>query len=404
MKKTLGHLFLVLNFVGVLPGTTFSQGISFEHDSTLVAIKAKARAANKPVFIDCYTTWCGPCKWMAKNIFPNDTVGKFFNENFVSLKMDMEKGDGIKVAAKYKISFYPTFLFLDTAGKELHRVTGTSKTNEFIAHAQKSLDPKNRFSSLKEQYQKGDRNPAFLRKYIMAAQQAGDMNVNELSDWYFAFIPENELVTKENFEIIERTVYQTSQPGFEKMYTHREKFTALVGKEKMDAKMAHVMGRSFNEAYKWDSKKQAETVNEEKYAAMTAKVKSFDFAGRDKILSEQEMRYLLAKDDQEAYLAALRTHIPKYSWNDAEELNNRAWKFYERSDKKAELELALSWSKRSLELSDDCYKNDTYAALCQKLNRKKEAMTHAQKALDQAKKAGENLTDYEARIAEIKKM
>ena len=89
-----------------------AQGINFEK-STFADAVSKAKAENKLVFIDFYTTWCGPCKAMDANIFPNEKVGAYFNEKFVSIKLDAEKGEGITLAKKYEVKGYPTLLFLN---------------------------------------------------------------------------------------------------------------------------------------------------------------------------------------------------------------------------------------------------------------------------------------------------
>nr|MBA3971052.1 hypothetical protein [Bacteroidota bacterium] len=45
-----------------------NRSIEFEH-GTFSELLAKAKKENKMIYIDCYTVWCGPCKWMAKNVF-----------------------------------------------------------------------------------------------------------------------------------------------------------------------------------------------------------------------------------------------------------------------------------------------------------------------------------------------
>lgn len=77
---------------------------------------AKAKAENKLVFMDCYTSWCGPCKWMATEIFPQKEAGDYFNPKFISVKYDMEKGEGLKLKDKYKPSGYPTFFIIRPDG------------------------------------------------------------------------------------------------------------------------------------------------------------------------------------------------------------------------------------------------------------------------------------------------
>ena len=75
----------------------------------------------KKIMIDVYTTWCGPCKWMAKNTFTDKAVGEYFNANFVNAKFDMEKGEGPELAQLYQVRAYPTLLFISAAGELVHR-------------------------------------------------------------------------------------------------------------------------------------------------------------------------------------------------------------------------------------------------------------------------------------------
>ena len=97
----------------------FGQGVHFE-DLTLDEALAKAKAENKLVFMDCYTSWCGPCKWMATEIFPQKEAGDYFNPKFISVKYDMEKGEGLKLKDKYKPSGYPTFFIIRPDGRIQH--------------------------------------------------------------------------------------------------------------------------------------------------------------------------------------------------------------------------------------------------------------------------------------------
>lgn len=86
-----------------------AQKIEFRDISFKEGLQAAADEG-KPVFIDCFTTWCGPCKWMSANIFTDPAVAEYYNENYICLKIDMEKGEGLDIAKNYKIRAYPTLL------------------------------------------------------------------------------------------------------------------------------------------------------------------------------------------------------------------------------------------------------------------------------------------------------
>ena len=99
---------LVLVFALLIPffmqAQTTHEGIKFEHGKSWESILAQAKAAHKYVYVDCYTTWCGPCKFMSANVFTNDKVGAFYNENFICAKVqiDSAKEDNEEVKSFYK--------------------------------------------------------------------------------------------------------------------------------------------------------------------------------------------------------------------------------------------------------------------------------------------------------------
>ncbi|MFY1048316.1 redoxin domain-containing protein [Chryseobacterium sp. GP-SGM7] len=106
------------------------NGINFQ-TKNLEEAKKLAKQENKLIFIDLYTTWCGPCKLMKKNTFPNPELGEFFNKNFISLYIDAEK-EGTELAKKFKIVNYPSFLFLDQNGELVQYEYGYYNATQFL--------------------------------------------------------------------------------------------------------------------------------------------------------------------------------------------------------------------------------------------------------------------------------
>ena len=122
MKST---LILLLSLTNITFTLLSAQGIGFQSDTLrFQAVLDKAKAENKLVFIDAYTSWCGPCKRMAKDIFPQKAVGEVYNAAFVNVKMDMEKGEGPGLAQKYGVRSYPTLLYIGADGKVVHNASG----------------------------------------------------------------------------------------------------------------------------------------------------------------------------------------------------------------------------------------------------------------------------------------
>lgn len=142
MKYTLIGLFLAATMSFSCSSTSSNSedssgpGIAFKHISLDKALKL-AEEQNKLVFIDAYTTWCGPCKKMARTTFMNEEVAAYFNENFINLKVDMEKGEGPKLEKKYGIHSYPTLLFLNADGSQKKKVIGFHQSAEFLRVAKR---------------------------------------------------------------------------------------------------------------------------------------------------------------------------------------------------------------------------------------------------------------------------
>ncbi|HCL84591.1 MAG TPA: thioredoxin [Chitinophagaceae bacterium] len=91
------------------------QGIHFIEADWNKALQ-EARKQNKLIFLDAYASWCGPCRMLKKNTFPDKEAGEFFNKHFINVAVNMEKGDGPSLAAQYRVDAYPTLIIADADG------------------------------------------------------------------------------------------------------------------------------------------------------------------------------------------------------------------------------------------------------------------------------------------------
>jgi thioredoxin 1 len=91
-----------------------------------------AQKENKPIFLDVYAVWCGPCKALKKNTFPDPDVGEYYNEHFINVTLDGEKGDGVNVAGELKVQAYPSLFILDSSGNPLVYYPGYLSPTEFL--------------------------------------------------------------------------------------------------------------------------------------------------------------------------------------------------------------------------------------------------------------------------------
>ena len=195
MKKVLGVIAAIL-----LSGNVFSQGIEFQHVSFKEAL-AKAKAENKMVFMDCYTVWCGPCKALAKNVFPQKEVGDYFNANFINLKMDMEKGEGPALLKQYNVKGFPTLLFLDAEGNVLYKRVGGGSVEDIIADAKLAADPTERLDYVKAKYEEGDRSKAIVSKYIhLLRKNYLEDELKKVGAAFLSKLSNEDLLKEDNFK------------------------------------------------------------------------------------------------------------------------------------------------------------------------------------------------------------
>jgi len=118
--------------------TTDKSGIRFIEDDWDKAL-LNARTGHKRIFMDAYASWCGPCKLLKRTSFKNDSAARFFNDHYINLAMDMEKGIGPQLLEKFSISAYPTLLILDENGEVLHRSVGYIPVSKLIEFGQTGL-------------------------------------------------------------------------------------------------------------------------------------------------------------------------------------------------------------------------------------------------------------------------
>ncbi|MFT5833297.1 MAG: thiol-disulfide isomerase/thioredoxin [Cognaticolwellia sp.] len=350
------------------------------------SILAEAKAQNKIVFVDAYTTWCGPCKMMSAQVFPDTKVGEFYNSNFINTKIDMEKGEGIDLAKKYNVRAYPTFLFVNGDGELVHRGIGFRPSAAFISLGEAASDPDLQLLGLKNRYKKGEREGTFMINYA-AALQDGGMDVSEVSDEYLESVMTYD--TPKIMEFIYNTTTKPSQKGFKIMSENLADFYKELGKEKVQSRMEYALQR----AYFDDMDK------------MSAAYKSFFPTDSDRLIAKYKVTYYMYSRDEGAnakFAEAAITYLDKYESGDANELNSIAWHTFETTEDEALLKKACGWAEKSVKLEPSYYNMDTMANICFKLGKKRKAKKWAKKTIVAAEKQGESGAETKELLKQIK--
>lgn len=374
----------------------FGQGINFE-EAPFSQLLDKAKKENKLIFLDAYASWCGPCKLMAKNVFPLESVGKHYNSKFINTKIDMEKGEGVELAKKYEVKAYPTYLFINGDGKVVHRVLGYVPENEFIQFAKDAEDPNRNLFALIDRYKAGEKEPEFLKNLAMLTVYSDPQLSSEVVAKYF---DEKKDAAFDNIDVqlLISGIKDTSSPSY-KIFKEKKDVIIKAGitEEQYDNIDTSIKTK---EVFVKNTNKETGAVDEAKLA-----VDLNNLLGKEK--GERALKSYLAnkaykEKDYAKYAKLTMENNKEYIQLPAPVLNSLAWNFFEKVEDKNALKTAILWAQESVKKSEGYANTDTLANLYLKVGDKKNAKIWATKSIELGKAAGEDVTETENLLKKIK--
>lgn len=171
MKQIRIFLFALLcTFLALPTMAQEGKGIQF-FKGTFAQALAKAKSEGKPLFVDFYAVWCGPCKKMEKQIFTQPEVGEYFNKHFVAVQLDAEKPENVDVAKTYKVEAFPTLGIFDGEGKALSINVGYMNAQELLAMAKTAVGEVKGFEQLYKEYRQNPNDLAIQQDLLTLAPQ-----------------------------------------------------------------------------------------------------------------------------------------------------------------------------------------------------------------------------------------
>lgn len=421
-------------------------------------VLAEAKRQNKPVFVDIFTTWCGPCKLMAKQAFPNPKVAEKFNANFISYQIDAEKGEGIEVAKTYAVDAYPTSLYVAANGDLIHRAIGYSGIQGMIDEADKAIaaanDP-NPLSAMEKEYAAGKRDSAFLAAYLQKRASV-EMPNGEALDAYLKNVPEANWSSDQIIALIAGNLRTDNRKAFDLLMQRLGQLGDKHDQPSADLrnKISQCVGRIIDTRYRQaiankDEQQLSDVIAINETYLTTARAQQLTKEQADELANGYRMRFYQQTKNSDKYRALASTEAAKLmavsvdsvrAKNEAAykrfqqqtammpdsvkqgdnfkqyaermkgaetgqmamKLNSIAWTYYETMSDPKDLNQALTWSAKSLEYDRDPMYLDTYANLLSKLGRKAEAIKTQQEAITKLKAAGKDTADYEKTLADMK--
>ncbi|HET7002282.1 MAG TPA: thioredoxin domain-containing protein [Puia sp.] len=374
---------------------SFSQneGIHFEEGVSWQQVLAKAKKENKFIFVDCYTTWCGPCKFMAKNIFPLKETGDAVNSHFISVGIQIDStdhdSDTVKraypdahlISINYNIRAYPTFLYLSPEGKLVHRTVGSTRNAaEFIINTKDAMNPDRQYYAMIEKFRSGGRDTVMLESLInLAIQNENGFLADSVIRAWLPLI--KNVYTTDRLQMITQIAIEPGTPEFDLFYHNAEKINSLfkpgyAENVVMNAVIQHNQSilTAFNDpASTPDWNKISMEISNQYGPALAHRI----------VMSVKPVYYKRNKN-WDLYIKNLLSFLKEYETKlDAIDLNNASWDIFQYSTSSDDLNYGLSLSERSVnsEKNNPAF-IDTYANLLYKLGRKTEAIAKETEAMN----------------------
>lgn len=162
-------------------------GIEWAKPASFAKLIEQARNEKKMIFFDIFATWCGPCKEMDRTVYTDSSAGTFFNDKFISVKVQMDQtanddpavkawyDDAKRIGRQYRIEGYPSFLFFDSEGNLVYKEMGMMNAPKLVELAQTALkDPFKYYDQQVARLKGGDTAGVDLKALLYMAKRKGD--------------------------------------------------------------------------------------------------------------------------------------------------------------------------------------------------------------------------------------
>jgi thioredoxin-related protein len=375
-----------------------SNNIHFEKGLSWKEIRAKAKAQRKYIFVDCYATWCKPCKLMEKDVYPklNDT----FNNHFISIKVQIDKNkhdneqvkawyrDAALIQSKYNVKAFPTFLFFSPEGKIVHRGIGYKNEHEFMNLASNALVPNNQYYSLLANRKKRDVNYLLLKELALNLRIAGDLKSAKRAaliyfNNYLLSLEDVKLYTKDNIDFVNTFIEQSKGKFFDFFYYNGSKIDKVMGLRYSESVITRII---YNEEI-YPVLKKAVKINKSPSWIKLKKTitRKHDASYASRLILDGQISWYGHKKEFPIYAKTVVEKMEKYGSTLLPiEINQYAFKIFLVCTDSSILNKALFWCDSAINtqfISDKANHMDTKASLLYKLGRKEDAITLEEEAL-----------------------
>ena len=365
------RIIILFFFFCLFTSQIIGQGIDFFHGSFDEALEM-AKKDGKVIFVDAYTTWCGPCKRMARNTFPDPAVGAFFNENFVNMKIDMEKSEGKKFKAKYPVQAFPTLYFIGADGEVVHRQKGAQDATNFLKIGKHVFGKVDFSRDYAKAYEDGDRDPQLIYDYVQALNKSKKSSSKVANEYIRS---QDDLTSDFNLNFILEATTEADSRIFDLLVKNKSAIVALNSKEVVDAKILAACEATVKKAVEFEAPSLLDEAKSKAKASIPKKYQGFAL--------ESDLYFHKAQGNSDEYRKCCKEYAKKQIGNDVAALHDLAVSLSESFDYDQDaMKDAEKFAKKA---ADNGTKVDyilTYASILNKNGKTDLAVKSAESALE----------------------
>ncbi|MBK8721322.1 MAG: thioredoxin family protein [Saprospiraceae bacterium] len=385
------YFLVLLNIVLLSQFSIQAQGIEFFHGSWADALE-KAKSSEKLIFIDAYAQWCGPCKKMAATAFRDEKVGKFFNENFINLKIDWESEEAADLKGKFSVNAYPTLFFVNAKGELIKKEVGGRDADGLLTLAKSISSKVDNSKEFEVEYKKGNRDSTLIYNYVKALNKAGKPSLKIVNEY---ISKQKDFTSVGNLKIIFEGATEADSKVFDLMLSNKAKIIELFGEKAYFEKVEKACQKTVNKAIQFQNKDLIEEANNKMESAKHANANAF--------ATTSIMDYCKSIGDADGFCAACKDYIKDVKTEDPAKLHTIAKEIAQNFPKdKNAMKLAEKYAEKATKNSEVYEYFYTYSSILLQNGNTKDALKVANKTKENMQRKGLPTHQIDILITKIK--
>ncbi len=212
-------------------------------------VTQKAKKSGKLIFLDVYATWCGPCKYLEKNVYTDPQLGQYYNAMYVNAKMDGETDFGATFAREHQLEAYPTMFFLTSSADLIAKIVGVREAGPLLEIGRTVKENSDKIAYYAKNFPMNTLSLQELQKYQAILTTLGqDEKANEVGAAILPSLTEEDILNPEYKDIILASSPDINSKVFKVLKENKAKFEQSWSKEDLNKLFGSIFNRTLSEA------------------------------------------------------------------------------------------------------------------------------------------------------------